>query len=416
MKIAKQPRVFAKEADNASSKAIEAYQIIGTASQRIYEDLSVSCTKHENHIAHVKLEVEDFCESQSCTIQIRFKLAFANATRCLELRWFTIKTVMIEASKGQRLEMKQAIDGLSDSLKRTLDDVDDGKTGKRKKSVRFESAAKTDTTVPSTIPDLFTLQSRLHKDFCDFMRRCLSQPLQSDVCIARLANSECCQNLVYPCLSSENCPPLEGVTLQALLKRKSGLLNISRASFLERMRLARLLSEALLRYQGTSWVSLGWRSENIVFFTQGLESNRPPDISIPHLNTKVCRFAQDNMSTSSFEQYLLGPRNENLFDLGILMLEIAYATPWEILQDSHKPRQDLGLPRSDFYQARRLAKSGCSGMGSDYDRIVRQLIECDFGCGEDLSQKRLQAAIHRDVVCPLEKIERGLQELQLGAP
>ncbi len=46
---------------------------------------------------------------------------------------------------------------------------------------------------------------------------------------------------------------------------------------------------------------------------------------------------------------------------------------------------------------------------------MKQLLECDFGCGDDLNDPKLQAGFHRDVVCALDKLEQGFREVQIGS-
>ena len=53
-------------------------------------------------------------------------------------------------------------------------------------------------------------------------------------------------------------------------------------------------------------------------------------------------------------------------------------------------------------------------MGSSYSKIVKKLLQCDFGCGDDLNEPELQASYYKEVVCELDRLEQGFRELQLG--
>ena len=53
-------------------------------------------------------------------------------------------------------------------------------------------------------------------------------------------------------------------------------------------------------------------------------------------------------------------------------------------------------------------------MGSSYSKIVKKLLQCDFGCGDDLNEPELQASYYKDVVCELDRLEQGFRKLQLG--
>ena len=71
-------------------------------------------------------------------------------------------------------------------------------------------------------------------------------------------------------------------------------------------------------------------------------------------------------------------------------------------------------PYTQFFTARRLAKSDYSNLGPRYHKIVERLLWCDFACGYDLGSRQLQAAFHNEVISPLEQLEQGLRELYLG--
>ena len=53
-------------------------------------------------------------------------------------------------------------------------------------------------------------------------------------------------------------------------------------------------------------------------------------------------------------------------------------------------------------------------MGIKYHKIVEQLVECVFSCGDDLKSDQLQAAFLKDVICPLDELEEGLRKVHLA--
>ena len=53
-------------------------------------------------------------------------------------------------------------------------------------------------------------------------------------------------------------------------------------------------------------------------------------------------------------------------------------------------------------------------MGSTYNDIVEQLVECVFPRGDDLNEPELQAAFYEDVICPLDELEQGFRNLGVG--
>ncbi|KAL9062737.1 MAG: hypothetical protein Q9161_009750 [Pseudevernia consocians] len=100
--------------------------------------------------------------------------------------------------------------------------------------------------------------------------------------------------------------------------------------------------------------------------------------------------------------------------LAVVFLEIAHSSTLETLQRPIDLMNGQENPYTEFFVARRLAKSEYSDLGLKYHKIVERLVECDFGCGDDLSSRQLQIAIYSEVVCPLEQLEQGLRKLYLG--
>ena len=136
-------------------------------------------------------------------------------------------------------------------------------------------------------------------------------------------------------------------------------------------------------------------------------------LSSPHLNVKVKGPNGEPSRASTFPSHTLARKNL-LFSLAVVFLEVAHSSTSETLQ------RPIGLIYgqrnlyTEFFVARRLAKLEYSDLGPRYHKIVERLVECDFGCGDDLRSRQLQAAIHSEVVCPLEQVEQGLRKLYLG--
>ena len=53
-------------------------------------------------------------------------------------------------------------------------------------------------------------------------------------------------------------------------------------------------------------------------------------------------------------------------------------------------------------------------MGGTYSNIVKKLLQCNFGCGDDLNDPKLQVLYYRDVGFELDRLEQAFRELQLG--
>ena len=64
--------------------------------------------------------------------------------------------------------------------------------------------------------------------------------------------------------------------------------------------------------------------------------------------------------------------------------------------------------------AKRVANTVVREMGGTYSKIVKKLLQCNFGCGDDLNDPKLQGIVHRDVVCELERLEQEFSDLRFG--
>jgi hypothetical protein len=113
--------------------------------------------------------------------------------------------------------------------------------------------------------------------------------------------------------------------------------------------------------------------------------------------------AGDVFSSSS------GPRNELLFNFGIILLEIGYGRPWQDLKESVAKSGD-GL--SDYRAAEKLAHNLVGQMGQAYPRIIKKCLGCDFGLGEtDLNNEDLQRRFLEDVVSALHHLREQMGQL-----
>lgn len=192
----------------------------------------------------------------------------------------------------------------------------------------------------------------------------------------------------------------------------------------EKLHLAKVLAVAVLQYHSTPWLNLAWRSADIFFFdAEGhAEAPKAMNLSSPHINVRVRDLEQTRdpsnawqplHRTPSFPAASLAP-NAFLFSLGVLLLELAYSSSLQSLQQSCDLEGGRETRYTEFFVAKRLASTTVREMGSTYSRIVKRLLNCDFGCGDDLSDPELQGAFHGDVVCELARLEQGFRDLQLG--
>ena len=392
---------------------VERYQLIGQASRQVYEALGRACTKHMEHQAHFCVELEQANITRGHSAQVKFNMAYTHVTLAgsadqSDLIWFVVDSISGDAMELGRSDTTSNLhDSLGKSLKRQIGTASEPTPKKPKKSVRFQSAALAPACTPpalstSAATKMILSSDTMRKDFCDFIRRRLREPPEASECVGLLDNTESCRNFVYP--SSNKCcrQTRQAVSLGQVISSVSKRHIVGGIALYERLRLAKTLAVAVIQYHLTPWLGMSWRSEDVYLFGNDLALvQEMPSLASPHLNVKVKGPCGQVSRASTFPPDKLA-RNSLLFSLGIVLLEIAYTATLESLQNPIDLDHGRENRYTEFFAARRLVKSAKTDMGSTYHKIVERLVECDFGCGTDLNDPQLQAAFHRDVICPLE--------------
>lgn len=102
----------------------------------------------------------------------------------------------------------------------------------------------------------------------------------------------------------------------------------------------------------------------------------------------------------------IGIQNELLFQLGVLLLEIAYNQPLsQLRQPSDLDASGNETLLTDYLVAVRLADEITRHEPSKYSDAVRRCLFCRFTCmSTNLSDTELQEEFHGGVVVPLLEI------------
>ncbi len=400
---------------------VEKYQMIGQASRQVYEALGKTCTKHTEHQAHFCVEVEQANITGDHNAQIKFNMAYTHLTLAgsadqSDLIWFVVDSTSGDATElGNSNAENYLHDSFSQSLQRQIENPSGATQEKAKKKVRFQSSAPNPEWTPPTLStaalaNAILSSDDMRKDFCEFIRRRLREPLQGSECVGVLDNTDSCRNFLYPSSKKFCCQTRQAISLGQVISKVSKPKAVGGIAIYERLRLAKTLAVAVLQYHSTPWLRMSSRSEDVYFFSTDSGSVEDmPSLASPHLNVRVKGSCGQLSRASTFPPHDLA-RNPLLFSLGVVLLEIAYTSSLQSLQSPHDLDNGRENRYTEFFAARRLAKSAKTVMGSSYHKIIERLVECDFGCGTDLNDPNLQAAFHRDVVCPLERLEQKLHE------
>ena len=97
-----------------------------------------------------------------------------------------------------------------------------------------------------------------------------------------------------------------------------------------------------------------------------------------------------------------------------MLLELAYFADLRTLQQPSDLIDGLDSRYTEFFIAKRLASNAIREMGGTYSNIVKQLLQCNFGCGDDLNDPKLQVMFYKDIICELGRLEQAFRELELG--
>jgi hypothetical protein len=175
---------------------------------------------------------------------------------------------------------------------------------------------------------------------------------------------------------------------------------------LHQLTLAHQLAVATLQYHSTSWLAPDWGLQDISYFDNS--AIRTPDelseqLQSLHLSTQfpstnssgVCGVAPEHKDLR--DDY--GIRNLPLAKLGVVLLEVGSQAEINSLSSASAPH--------DVIRARKVLRdppSSIQHLGKRYLKIAQKCIDCDFSCGDDLSDENLRSAVYTDVVCGLESM------------
>ena len=393
-----------KAQDSGAAQQIDSYNNIGRAACQAYEALSKSCTRHPEHQAHFCVESVQATLGSDNDSQISFNLAFGdlNVASCADtgdLVWFVVSTLIGEGTNksGNHLVLRLK-SGPSPDAEEHINTVSMTQENKRKR-VTFRRSP------PASAPHL---EPRTIEDLCEYLGRFSIQPDLQNACVDLVEKTGSCKTFIYPSSSASSSQHCRYTTLRQLVSSMSKEGANGQTFLLERIRLAKTLAIAVLQYHATPWLGMPWSKDDLYFF--GPENMSPLQAwqltSSPHLSVRVRGQSGQHIHDSTDSLPKLA-RNSLLFSLAVVLLEIAHSSTLESLQ------QPIDLQHgqdsyTEFFVARRLSRSNYTDLGPRYHSIIERLVECDFGCGDDLEKLQLQAAFHKEVICPLESIEQKL--------
>ena len=323
----------------ATGAEIQRYQAIGKASRRVYEALCRACNKHTEHLAHFRVEVEKCVCKDDFSTEVKFSMAFthqglSDATLGTKPIWFLVDTTIDERATIAKSSIEAEAYGECYTLNRQAC-LSTAVAGNETKE-RFLLSALDHEINQQLTPDIASgttsYVEQRRGDFCDQLRRCFCPPLKTDACVV-LEGTQQCRHVVLPSAFTMCSETREAVSLDQLIRTKAptgptpGL--FSGIPIHERVRLAKILAVTILQLHNTPWIGQVWSCNDILFFDGPKKASLTmwPDLSAPHLNAKI--------SERRLQQSAPAPaiaRNPLLFSLCAVLLELAFASSLEYLQ------------------------------------------------------------------------------------
>ncbi|KAF2012580.1 hypothetical protein BU24DRAFT_442997 [Aaosphaeria arxii CBS 175.79] len=417
------------------------YTDIHTASQGLYETLqkSWSCTNasHVDHQAKLSLDAQaDYGTARlDVVIACRRRDSVQGRKGSAEPPiWLHVQSVTSSATTTGPVEKLPAIAGvLSESLRVEQHSLDPAPpkapTKLRKKAlkrVHFDEPSASTSTEDSA--STANLAKAAFRSSVGPMMSLNSQALSFAMQNLRATQSFCC-HLSNACLSTSHHDPCLGYleTQEALNTSKfifydavrhsetEAAKRISRkdsnpiTSILEKLQvlhqltMAHKLAVATLQYHSTSWLAPDWDLHDVSCFddpSHTTDDDIARSLQTLHLSTQFPPSRSTPLGRKRHDhnqlRYLYGIRNLTLAKLGVALLEIGRKKDITSLSTDEMPHCVIS--------ARKLLAedpSSLASLGKRYIKMARQCIDCDFSCGDDLTEEELRSAVYTDVVCVL---------------
>ena len=402
---------------------IKNFRNVQHASQLLHDSLSRACNIHPEHVVQLCLAAQ--CTSEGGGIsKTRFTLAFGRTdstiyassavatmksnkpkTPC-DMIWFEIDSVT--GNRGKSREDR----GTQDEKKLPPND-----TFQRPKLEESLTAISTDIIASSaTLPQAHptNVEPKSHQNLCLHLSQISVGPAGSYV--YTLEQIRGCKHFLHAPVSLSAFR--SSVSLAQLITQGSGGKASNEMPQYQRLSHAKALTLAVLQFHTTPWLSEPWKSDN-VFFSGPSEGESQPSQSdtVPRLNVTVAPAKSTARSGSPTTTPSTSPAsvvpNLLLFDLGVMLLELAYNAPFQVLRQQETLLESANTAVADFTAALQLADEVGVFLGAGFAAIVKKCLRCDFGCWNSLGHPALQMRLYEDVVCKLERLEEGFRQLQL---
>jgi len=223
-----------------------------------------------------------------------------------------------------------------------------------------------------------------------------------DLCIGYLIDDDKRKHGIYPLEASSGSDQQKWVaySLRQVLTKHT---NIGRPLRLQdKLRIAVDLASSVLQLYRTPWLDEHW-SDNDVYFIHrpGVPLSALYDHPFVYRNLSSACTIQPHDTQRAVAKVI---RNQTLYTLGLVLIELIYGNPIEELQIP-QDQDCAGTPGVTWCTAERLLDEDIEfNAPTHYVEAVRRCIRCDFNRKESsLDDEAFQQAVFEGVVAPLEK-------------
>ena len=394
----------------------------------LYQALGHACTKHTGHQAHLSLQ--PICADPT---QVKFTIAFSQLSLtpsqdeqspCSKSTWLTVESRL--TGRIQSTIANEPMVHTQQALKRALNEDDQAFTSptcpkklvKKRVQILVPPTNNNVVKVMPHIPAPALTNLCTHSNFCNRLQKFVAESKPCSAAVGYLELSGSSKHLIYVDSKSQTVTRTQPATgtiksLRKMLRAaKSDITQSSSFSVLHKIRLAHQLATAVLQFHATPWLRRSWSSDEVLISLTPMTTHYGDNGN--RLSPEAYVSAQIHGPNGPLTRVATSPspivvRNLLLFRLGVMLLEIAYASPLSDMTID-RDRQTSDPVNTEYFTADRLCRQVSAHMGPKYAEITRKCIHCDFGCDFDLKLSKLQEGFHQDVICELEKLEERMKE------
>lgn len=393
----KECQIMARDSDPNIIDDIEAFRLQQKASQRLYEELSgtLICKNSQDHSVGIRLA--DLDQHGAYGKRIHFELAWTcpaqsckqkNTKRPLHLR---VDTTTTSVNIPDMTNPTYVID--REYLEDQLFPIFNAST-----------SVVDDNEAPSEPQSTSITYTNLHHvpNLCEHLKVRASST--NSLCAGYLQKRQTFRHLVY----ASDYADIAGsstLSLEEVLKTARNTFGGMRE--IDRVKLSTKLVRTVLRLYSTPWLPELWKSKDVLFHNAtGLHKDW---LDSPYLTARISSnsmVAVRGMHDTCREDPVTLPiRNMTLFRLGIILLELAYATPFQELQAVSSGGQgDIYI---EYRTAKRLGDDLAGVLGPEFKRAANICLHTALETSDDLSDPETQEEYFHKVI---KKLDRCLEK------